>query len=75
MLCQTEGVSICPHKFGCPLYVWMPPYVWVPTCIPCMFRCNINQTVKVSIFCRPEEAMLDARKSFLQKKFSVIREN
>ena len=22
MLCQTKGVSICPHKFGCP-YVWM----------------------------------------------------
>ena len=31
MLCQTKGVSICPHTFecphmfGCPLYVWMPP--------------------------------------------------
>ena len=26
MLCQTEGVSICPHKFGCP-HVWIPLYV------------------------------------------------
>ena len=23
MLCHTKGVSICPHTFGCPLYVWM----------------------------------------------------
>ena len=29
MLCQTEGVSICPHTFGCPLYVWTPSYVWM----------------------------------------------
>ena len=29
MLCQTEGVSICPHTFGCPLYIWTPPYVWM----------------------------------------------
>ena len=25
MFCQTNGVSICPHTFGCPPYVWMPP--------------------------------------------------
>ena len=25
MLCQTKGMSICPHTFGCPLFVWMPP--------------------------------------------------
>ena len=25
MFCQTKGVSICPHTFGCPQYVWMPP--------------------------------------------------
>ena len=39
MLCQTKGVSICPHTFvcpmfGCPLYAWIPPYVWKhPLCL------------------------------------------
>ena len=35
MLCQTMGVSICPHMFDCPLYVWMPPYVWMPHMLGC----------------------------------------
>ena len=29
--CQTKGVSICPHTFGCPLYVVISPYVWMPS--------------------------------------------
>ena len=48
MLCQTKGVSIYPHIFGCPLYinntkkacfvqlrgVHMPPYIWMsPVCL------------------------------------------
>ena len=35
MLCQTKGVSTCPH------YIWMP-HVWMPpVCLdlPCMFQC------------------------------------
>ena len=55
MLCLTEGVSICSHTLGFPLYVWMAPcmfgcphmfghpqYVWMPHifgCIPYMFGC------------------------------------
>ena len=50
MLCQTKGVSIYSHTFGCPLCVWMPPvcldaticldapYVWMAFC---MFGCLI----------------------------------
>ena len=47
--CQTERVSICPHTFNMPPYVWIPPYVWTPPicldaphlfgCTPCMFGC------------------------------------
>ena len=50
MLCQTKGVSICPHTFGFSLYVWMPN-VWMhslyvsmpPVCLdtPCMFGCPL----------------------------------
>ena len=54
MLCQSKGVSICPHTFGCPsvcldapicldgpLYVWMPH---MPSCMlghPHMFGCPL----------------------------------
>ena len=37
MLCQTKGVSICPHTFvcphmfGCSLYAWIPPCLETPT--------------------------------------------
>ena len=24
MLCQTKGVSVYPHTFGCPLFIWIP---------------------------------------------------
>ena len=53
MLCQTKGVSICPHTFECPLYIWMSlvyfnapiclghhPYFWIPPLcfnVPYMF--------------------------------------
>ena len=55
MLCQTKGVSICPHTFGfnhmsgCLLYIWMhphvcmTPYFWMPpVCLdaPHMFGCT-----------------------------------
>ena len=44
MLCQTKGVAICPHTFGCPLYINntkkacfvrlrgcpYAPYIWMP---------------------------------------------
>ena len=44
MLCQTKGVSICPHTFGCPPVCWDAPNVWMASCVlrcphmpPCMF--------------------------------------
>ena len=50
MLCQTKGVSICPHTFGCPLYLNNTkktcfvqlkgcPYAPIHLYAPCMFRC------------------------------------
>ena len=32
MLCQTEGVSICTHTFGCP-HVWIPHMFGSPICL------------------------------------------
>ena len=56
MLCQTKGVSICPHTFGCPLYInntkkacfvrlrvlVTPLYGWMPHMFghPHMFGCS-----------------------------------
>ena len=39
MLCQTKGVSICPHTFGCPI-VWMPPDVYVTPQGPGPHHCD-----------------------------------
>ena len=36
MLCQTKGVSICPHTFGCPC---MFRCHCMFGCTPCMFGC------------------------------------
>ena len=33
MLCHTKGMSICPHTFGCPLYVWVPLMFRHPICL------------------------------------------
>ena len=43
MFCQTKGVSICPHTFGCPICLNAPCMFrchHVFGCTPCMFECH-----------------------------------
>ena len=43
MLCQTKGVSICPHTFGCPLYIHKTKKAYFVrvrgVCMPHAFGC------------------------------------